>query len=85
MTHIAVIICRTPHFISTQSIFRITWLNTDFFSEITIKSPSVTQISVSQETVFEKSKTPSAFFFFFFSPNYRFNISFTLIETISGF
>ena len=85
MTHI-VIICRTPHFISTQSIFSITWLNTDFFSEITIKSPSVTQISVSQETVFEKSKTPSAFFFFFFfPPNYRLNISSTLIETISGF
>ena len=48
-------------------------LNTDFpsqFCVFTVKSPSVTQRSVSQENAFKKSKNPSPFFFFFFQ-NYR--------------
>ena len=40
-------------------------LNTDFTSQFgifTVKSPTVTQRSISQEYAFKKSKTPSAFF-----------------------
>ena len=57
------------------------WLNIDFSSQFcvffTIKSPSVTQTSVSQENAFKKSKNPSPFF-----PRKIIgsNNSFTLIE-----
>ena len=49
-------------------------LNTDFPSQLcvfivsTVKSPSVTQRSVSQENAFKESKKPVAFFF---SQDYR--------------
>ena len=51
-------------------------INTDFlpnFAFFTVKSPSVTQRSVSQENAFKKSKNLLLFclFLFFFSQNYR--------------
>ena len=55
-------------------------LNTDFPSQFagffTVKSPSVTQRSVSQENAFKKSKNPSPFF----RKTVGSNNSFTLIE-----
>ena len=54
-------------------------LNTDFpsqFCEFTVKQPSVTQISVSQENAFKKSNNPSPFF----RKTIGSNNSFTLIE-----
>ena len=57
-------------------------LNADFPSQIcvfTVKSPSVTQRSVSQENAFKKSKNLSPFFFFF-RRTIGSNNSFTLIE-----
>ena len=58
VTHIIVIICSTPHFVSIYLIdFQ---LNTDFSSQfcvfLNVKSPSVTQRSVSQDNAFKKSK-----------------------------
>ena len=62
-------------------------LNTDFPSQFcgffTVKSPSVTQRSVSYENAFKKSKNPSPLFFS--CKTIGSNNSFTLIESISGF
>ena len=62
MTHIIVIMYCMPHFVSTQSIFsciQIPLPNLVFF---TIKLPSVTQRSVSQEIALKKSETLLPFF-----------------------
>ena len=57
-------------------------LNTDFLSQFcfffTVKSPSVTQRSVSQENAFKKEQKPVALFFF--CRTIGLNNSFTLIE-----
>ena len=60
-------------------------LNTNFpskFCVFTVKSPSVTQRSVSRDNAFEKSKIQSPFFFL---KTIAWNNSFTLIENNSGF
>ena len=47
------------------------------FCDFTVKSPSVTQISVSQENAFKEELKPVAFFF---RKIIGYNISFALIE-----
>ena len=64
VTHIIVIIYSTANFVNLIDF----QLNTDFpsqFSFFTVKSPSVTQRSVSQENAFKTSKNPSLFCFCF--------------------
>ena len=68
---------RTPHFVSIKSIF-------SNFVFLTVKSPSVTQRSVSQENAFKENKNPSPFFFFF-CKTIDSNGSFILIESIQVF
>ena len=78
MTHIIVIICHTPHFVPTYSIFHFQ-LNTDFPSQVfvfTVISPSVTQRLVSQENAFKKNEKPVACF----GKTIGSNSSFTPIE-----
>ena len=72
MTHITVIIFHTPYFISTKPIFNKIQIFLPNFAFFSIKSPSITQRSVSQEKAFKKSKTHRFFFsfFFFFLQNY---------------
>ena len=72
VTRIIVVIICTANFVSTK-------LMTDFLSEFCVfsaKSPSVTQISVSQENAFQKSKRPSPFL----HKTIGSNNSFTFIE-----
>ena len=59
--HIIVINHCTPHFVSTKSIFGYIQIFLTNFAYFTIKSPSITQRSVSQENAFKKSKNPLAF------------------------
>ena len=77
-----------------HTIFRFCLINfhsdTDFLSQFcvfTVKSPTVTQRSVSLKNAFKKSKNPSAFlfflfffFFFFFCNSIGSNNYFTLFE-----
>ena len=65
MTHIISIICRTPHFVFSDK-YRFLFIILRVF--LTVKSPSLTQRSVSQENAFKKSKYPSPYFF---SQEYR--------------
>ena len=75
MTQIILINCRTLYFVSTQPIFsQIQVSRPDIF--FTVKSPSVTQRSVSQENAFKKSKNQSLFC----RKTICSNNSFTLIE-----
>ena len=60
VTHTIVINYRTPHFISTKSIFSQLQIPLPTF--FTVKSPSVTKKSVFQENGFKKSQNPSPFF-----------------------
>ena len=66
------IIFGIPYFVSAWSIFS----SFPNFASFTLKSPSVTQKSVSQENAFKKSKTPSPFF----RNTIGSNNSFTLIK-----
>ena len=64
MTHVIVIICHTPYSVATCYLIDLQ-LNTDFpyqFCFFTVKSPSVNQISVSQENEYKMSLNPSPFF-----------------------
>ena len=55
------IIWSTAHFVSTLSIFQL-YIDFPFqFGVFTVKSPSVTQRSVSQENAYKKSQNPSPF------------------------
>ena len=72
-----VIFCSTAHFVSTYSIFSEIEISLPNFAFSTVKSPSVTQRSVSQEKCYKKSKNPSPIFF---RKTIGSNNSFTLIE-----
>ena len=74
--HIIVVTCSTAHFISTKSIFRYIQISLPNFAFFTIKSPSITQWSVSQVNAFKKSKNPSPLF----RRTIGLNNCFTLIE-----
>ena len=65
--HMIVINHHTLHFISAKPIFSKIQISLSNFVFFTVKSPSVTKRSVSQENAFKKSKNPRAFF----SQNYR--------------
>ena len=71
-----VIIFCIPYFVSAKSIFSEIKISLPNFAFFTVKSPSITQRSVSQEKCYKKSKNPS--------PSFRKTIgsnnSFTLIE-----
>ena len=55
------IIRSTAHFVSTLSIFSYIKISLSNFAFFTVKSPSVTQRSVSQENAYKKSENPSPF------------------------
>ena len=75
MTHVIVIICHTQHFCVDD--FQLnTQISIPILRFFTVKSPSVTQTSVSQVNAFKKSKNPSPFF----RKTIGSNNSFTLIE-----
>ena len=76
MTHTIVIICRAPDFVSTQPISSLMQISFPNFIFFTVKSLSVTQILVSQENAFKRSKNPSAFL----GKTIGSNNSFTLVK-----
>ena len=55
VTHIAVIFCHMPHFVSTEKILQINVDSLPNFWFFTVKSPSVTQRSISQEKAYKES------------------------------
>ena len=79
MTHIIVIYLPYTTFLLIDFQLKQVWSSQ--FCVFTVKSPSVTQRSVSQETAFKKSKNPSVFFFFFFCKTAGSENSFILIES----
>ena len=64
MTHIIVIICRTPHFVFYSIDLQLKQISLPNFAcfFFTVKLPRVTQRSVSQENAFKMSTNPSPFF-----------------------